>query len=284
MQTFRSSLNGLRQTAISMAWLFAGMLFMLGIGTVLAQTATPPDGTVVPNFDGMEVYSATSDLTDAVLVKKENAGSDEGAVKGVINTPSTSWVGGYLGYAKDATSLYGLYSKADAGVEGNLFVDGIVYTENLQSDSGDLSVEASGVTDFSGNVWVDGAVGASSIGSFYQAEAQDDTTSVAASCDSSEHIVIGCAGYAMAGNYLGTLQYADGCVANRESSASGTLWVQTFCFDPTGVTTNSTFTDYVDASSSSGGTRGKDLPIDFTDSDAEVSTEALDEVTIITTP
>lgn len=281
-----------------------GFVLMMNVTTALAQTATPPSGTVSPHFSEVQIdtqltvggdvsltngqfYSdagfvipggspmpgfITNDKTGNFSVLGfngfvgsfvRNAGtsptglaiwgynwSDSPNVAGVAGTvtnytnniydPSISATG-ILGYRDPGGALYGVVSTNDARVNGDLFLNGILFTNNI-TNNGTGHLDIQGDTNVNGtfaaaNIKANGSVTASSIGKFISRfkSASGGALTIKASCDTG-YILIACSGFndGAAAVYKGAKPVGNECVAERTSS-SGTLYAYAYCFNPMGT-------------------------------------------------
>lgn len=229
-----------------------GLLLLLSATTALAQTATPPEGKVVPNFDGLDVMTDDTSLDVGAKVQKKNGEAGESAIKGSIQGTTgkgtKTWAGGSLGYLSAAGDLYGIYTSSDVLFEGNTYLSA-VYVEKILALTSEIIISAPDISFESGDVHVqdgdfdvqNGGITAQSIGAFYVNEEYSTDYFSVAYCDTGDQI-ISCGGFSAdtsASNpYFGSyIQTDDGCIAKRYSSATdGTAKIraEAFCFNPDG--------------------------------------------------
>lgn len=217
----------------------SALLLLIGATSALAQTATPPSGTVVPNFDGMEVVTNDSTLDIAVRVMKQNGEAGESAIKGSIQ--GTGWAGGSLGYRSAEGDVYGIYTAADALFEGNTFMLGDVYVEMIYALANEIRISAPDVYVDNGDFHVqDGSVTANSIGYFYIVQEYSLSYQVTASCNTGD-VVVACGGFSADNDtsnpYWGSYPSGStGCIAKRNSTdATNYLRAEASCFSPDGA-------------------------------------------------
>lgn len=252
---------------------FAGLFLALGIHTAIASnapTVVPPDGNISPHFYAMDVdtdadfgqpelddnndvridgdgsvYAQTNTLAYNIWGYNSAADPGEVSILGRVITTGVrnATVTGYVGYVDSTGDAYGLYTDGNLGVE-NIFVDsaGIVHTNQITADTGSLDVVASGGMNLaSTDLDVDGDVTANTLGSFrYECAGVTSGTSVTASCDGANDIMVACSGYSI-NDYEGAIPTsATDCTAYTTSD-SVSLQAYAYCFDPSS-TTNTTST------------------------------------------
>lgn len=196
-------------------------------------------GSYVYATDDGRLVARANSQTNALYGINQKATIGQSGVVGAITTINSAGItittSGSLGY-KDATGVYGLYTSGAAKV-GSLYVMTGLYIDAISSVSGDFTLNASGTTEITGDLTVDGAMTASSIGFFHRTSKSTDAgsdTQVGIVCPRATDVLVACSGKSTTNNFLGAAPNsgATGCVATR-SSTVGTLTVYTYCFDPT---------------------------------------------------
>lgn len=261
-----------RSIVASLSAFLAGLLLAVGMNTALATgpSDNPPDGNVSPHFYAIDidtdadfgqpelddnndvqidgdgsVYAQSNTLSYNIWGYNSAAAAGEMSILGRVITSDVRslTVTGYVGYVDASGNPYGLYTDGNIGGE-NLFIeaDGIVHTNQITADTGSLDVVASGGMNLAGtNLTVDGDLTADTVGSFrYECAGTTSGTSVTASCDGANDVMVACSGYSI-NDYEGAIPTsATDCTAYTTSD-SVSLQAYAYCFDPSS-TTNTTST------------------------------------------
>lgn len=252
-----------RSLVASATAFFAGFLVAISIHTALATSnpgATPPDGNVSPNFydvtatdnvtvgdntagyyvhadnDGYVYALSSGRYPYAVAGWTNNATAGATGVEGAV-AKNGAWTIGYLAYMDSNEDTWGLYTPGNI-TGANLYTNGdngYIYTNKISAPSGTLTLTASDKLTVSGDLT------ASSVGSFrYECASTTSDTSVTASCDGANDVMVSCSGTGSDFEGAGPSSATD-CTAYTNTSGS-TLHAYAYCFDPTS-TTNTDSTD-----------------------------------------
>lgn len=177
-------------------------------------------------------------LEHGVYGSNSDGSSNESGVQGTITMNSNAVGGqttqsttGFLGYIDKNNSLYGVYTSGTIYGTTLKAADtyGAVYTDNIIADSTNLSVTATGGTNFSGPVT------AEKFGTFSNtSNSTSSASSVSQSCNSGQTL-ISCSGSISSSNdtFLGAYPASSRKCTAKRSGTNGTLYVYAYCFDPT---------------------------------------------------
>lgn len=241
---------------------------MLGVGNVLAQTVSPPDGDVTPTFDSLTV---TGDLTfsgDVTSVGGMFLDDDLQVGDGITwfsATTSRIFTGAESALNYSTNPEFGSY---DISATDDLFVDDKLFVgSNVTMEAGDLIVGIGDVevdvgkivigspsnTGDNGDLVVEDDIMADgyirseeAIGYFYRNYTTKSLSTgwndVQIECDWDD-VVVACGGRVNStganyhgSKYLGDNGFGDACEAygSKGTAESAKLYVYTYCFSPDG--------------------------------------------------
>jgi len=231
------------------------LILTLGV-SALAQgpTEAPPDGPVVPTFDGL-IVNGTSDLNDDTTVTGDtllkgkfevDTNVDDSEELTMNNTMFEVDFGGSSPYMQ--LFKLGIFQLVDS-VLTFFETDWMIIstpTLDIQTLSGKVDMTVDGRMEVFGDVRVVG--NSAEIGHFYRISdsvsiAPGNTTGLSVECNQYDYIT-GCTGYFSLDHaddrYYGSYVYSSSerCRArgaNLGGSSNDTLYVYAMCFDPNGL-------------------------------------------------